>query len=169
MPAFEPEKIFAILERHHVDYVLIGGLAATLHGSNLRTGDVDVRPSRTPQNLAKLATALMELGARIRAPDSPSGLPFACDAKFLAQMELCNLTTRFGDFDVSFRPSGTDGYPDLRRHAVDFELGDLMVPTASLDDIIRSKKAAARPKDLAQLPTLRSLRRLAVKRKSAPD
>jgi len=133
--------------------------------ANLRTGDVDVCPSRTPQNLAKLAIALIELGARIRAPDSPSGLPFTCVAKLFAQMELCNLTTRFGDFDVSFRPSGTDGYPDLRRHAVAFALGSLMVPTASLDDIIRSKQAAARPKDLAQLPTLRSHGRLAAKRK----
>jgi len=158
MPVFDPEKIFEVLARHRVDYVVIGGVAATLHGSNLRTGDVDICPAKNPENLKRLASALVEVRARIRSPDAPQGIPFSCDARFFAQMELCNLTTRFGDFDVSFRPAATEGFDDLKKRSMTYDLGGVRVPTASLEDVIRSKEAAGRPKDLAQLPTLRALR-----------
>jgi hypothetical protein len=158
MPRFQPEEIFRALERHGVRYVLIGGLAATLHGSNLRTGDVDICPAADPDNLVRLAEALREMEARVRAPGATEGLRFACDAEILARTELANLTTRFGDFDLSFRPSGTDGYEDLRQGASDLDLDGLSVPTASLDDVIRSKEAAGRAKDQAHLPVLRLLR-----------
>jgi hypothetical protein len=157
VPRFQPERIFETLAKHGVDYVLIGGLAATLHGSNLRTGDADICPSRAKSNLDRLASALVEMQARVRAPDASNGLRFQCDAKFLAQMDICNLSTRFGDFDISFKPAGTSGYGDLRKNSVIYDLATVQVPTASLEDVIRSKEAAARPKDLGQLPTLRSL------------
>lgn len=159
MPRFQPEKIFETLTRHGVRYVLIGGLAATLHGSNLRTGDVDICPSKDRENLKRLASALIEMKARVRAAaDAPDGLAFHCDVKFLEQMDLCNLTTSYGDFDISYVPAGTRGYGDLSKHAVTYDLSGLQVPTASLDDVIRSKEAAGRPKDRQQLPSLRALR-----------
>jgi hypothetical protein len=95
---------------------------------------------------------------RIRAPDAPAGLAFACDAPFLAQMQMVNLITRFGDLDLSFEPSGTSGYEDLKRRAVNYDLGEgLIAPVAALEDVIRSKEAANREKDRAALPTLRAL------------
>ena len=81
MPRFDPEAILQLLERHEVRYVLIGGLAATLHGSPLRTGDADICPAATPDNLERLAAALREMEARIRSADAPGGPPFTCDAK----------------------------------------------------------------------------------------
>ena len=60
---------------------------------------------------------------------------------------MCNLTTRFGRLDVSYRSSGTRGYEDLKRDAVGFELDDLQVQAASLADVIRSKEAAGRERD----------------------
>jgi len=66
---FDPEAMLRILTDHGVQYVLIGGLAATLHGSPLRTGDVDICPSRSPENLTRLAAALRAMDARIRSPD----------------------------------------------------------------------------------------------------
>jgi hypothetical protein len=158
MAAFRPEEIFRCLDKYSVNYVLIGGLAATLHGSALRTGDVDICPARDAANLKRLAAALKHLEARIRTPDSIEGLRFACDAQFLSRVEICNLSTVFGDFVISFQPSGTTGFKDLRQRAVEFDLGGLIVPTASLDDVIRSKEAAGRPKDLHALPELRALR-----------
>lgn len=92
---------------------------------------------------------------RIRAADAPDGLLFPCDARFLGSVELLNLTTRFGDLDLSFLPSGTAGYDDLCtlcKHAVTYELDGLLVPVASLADVIRSKEAANRNKDRAALP-----------------
>lgn len=145
------------LEHQRVHFVLIGGLAATLHGSPLRTGDADICPEREPENLERLARALTALGARIRSVDAPEGLPFACDARFLSSVEIVNLTTRSGDLDVVMVPPGTGGYADLERHAVTYDLGGLRVPVAALEDLIRSKEASGRPKDAAGLPTLRAL------------
>jgi hypothetical protein len=65
-----------------------------------------------------------------------------------------NLTSPFGEFDISFVPSGTDGYKDLVRHAHVIESHGEPVPVADLDDVIRSKEAAGRPKDIVHLPIL---------------
>src|SRR5207249_6941980 len=82
-------------------------LAATLHGSPLRTGDADICPAKDAANLERLARALEAMDARVRAPDAEAGVRFACDARFLTGVELLNLTTRFGDLDIAFRPAGT--------------------------------------------------------------
>ncbi len=139
--------------------MVIGGLAATLHGSPLRTGDADVCPARDEANLDRLARALAALEARIRSVDAPDGLPFARDARFLSGVELLNLSTRAGDLDVVMVPPGTGGYDDLERRAVTFDLAGLRVRAAALEDLIRSKEATGRPKDEAALPTLKSLLR----------
>ena len=158
--SFQPAEILAALERHGVRYVVIGGLAATLHGSPLATTDADICPARDVGNLERLAAALRELRARIRTPDAPSGLPFTCDATFLSAIQVVlNLTTTFGDLDVSIVPSGTEGFDDLRRQAIEILLAGHRISVAALSDVIRSKEAANRPKDQAALPTLRLLLR----------
>ena len=160
MPRFQPEELLRVLERHSVRYVIIGGIGATLHGSPLPTRDTDICPALDDSNLASLAAALQEIDAKIRTIDSPDGVPFACDAAFLRQMKLLNLTTRFGDLDLSFEPAGTGGYAELSGRAVEYDLGEgLRVPVAALEDIIRSKEAAGRDKDRQALPTLRLLLR----------
>jgi len=163
-PRFQPEAMLRVLEHHGVHYVVIGGLAATLHGSSLRTGDADICPARDRENLARLAAALVEMNARIRAPDAPGGLPFACDAALLSSVSLLNLTTELGELDLAFQPAGTDGYEDLLRHVERYDLDGLVVPVASLEDVIRSKRAAGRAKDVAALPTLETL--LSMKKRS---
>jgi hypothetical protein len=157
IPRFQPEEILRILIELEVEFVIIGGVAGTLYGSNLRTGDLDICPRRTPVNLNRLAEALARMEPRVRADGVPGGIPFSPDGPFLEGVELLNLTTRFGDFDLSFRPIGTEGFEELWPNRVAFELDDIVVPVASLSDIIRSKEAAGRPKDREQLPTLRAL------------
>jgi hypothetical protein len=154
---FRPERILEVLAAHDVDYVMIGGLAAAVHGSDLVTGDVDITPATGDANLARLSRALDELDARIRTDDAPEGLPFAHDAKSLARGAVWNLVTNAGDLDLAMMPSGTRGYDDLKRDAI--ALAILGVPTrvAALADIIRSKEAAGREKDRAALPMLRRL------------
>lgn len=165
MPRFDPVSMLSVLERNQVDYVLIGGLAATLHGSPLRTGDADICPASDVENLERLAATLIEIEARIRSVDAPGGLAFTCDANFLQSSELLNLVTRFGDLDISFRPSGTTGYRELERSAKQYDIEGLIVPVASLADIIRSKESANREKDWQALPTLRIL----LKRTESPE
>ncbi len=156
--SFEPRELFRILNAHRVRYVVIGNLGATLYGSPLGTNDADICPARDRDNLEALAAALNEMRARIRAPGVAEGLPFACDAAFLGQMKMVNLVTAVGDLDLAFEPSGTGGYGDLSARSVVVALrGDLEVPVAALEDIIRSKEAANRDKDRLALPTLRLL------------
>lgn len=157
MPRFQPEKIFAVLLRHQVEFITIGGIAATLHGSNLRTGDLDICPSRNPENLERLAMALRHMRAKIRTEGSPEGLPVSISKELLERTALINFTTRWGDLDLSFVPSGTEGFEDLRKEAVGFELEGLVISVASLEDVIRSKQAVNRQKDREQLPTLKAL------------
>lgn len=157
MAMLRAEEMFACLDRHGVEYVLIGGLAAVLHGSPLPTVDADICPSAEHDNLVRLATALEELDARIRTPDTPEGVRFPRHATFLSGVALLNLVTRVGDLDLSFTPAGTTGYADLAARAMKVPIHGVAVPVAALEDVIRSKEAAGRPKDVRALPTLRQL------------
>lgn len=155
---FDPARLLTALTDHGVDFVLIGGLAGALHGSPAATNDADICPARAPDNLARLAAALVDLDARIRTESEPDGLTFDRSPEFLSVVDLVNTTTVAGDLDISFVPTGTDGYDDLAERSVEFDIGDARVRVASLDDIIRSKRIAGRPKDHATLPLLEALR-----------
>jgi len=143
----DPERLFTTLARHRVAYVLIGALAARLQGFPRMTADADITPSRQPDNLRRLAAALRDLEARIYTENVPEGLPFDCSAAMLERGELWNLVTAAGRLDIAFRPAGTEGFDDLARGAVRFEVygGELLA--SSLRDILRSKEAADRPQD----------------------
>lgn len=151
---FHPAEILAVLDRHGVQYVLVGGYAAQLHGAKRPTTDIDVTPATTLANLNRLAAALRDLRATIRVDDLPEGLPFDTSAEALAGVRTLNLRSPHGDLDLTFTPDGTGGYPDLIRAASTRDIAGIQVHLASLEDIIRSKRAAARPKDLRALPEL---------------
>jgi hypothetical protein len=157
MAEFDPRAIFDVLERHGVRYVVIGGVAAILHGAAHVTTDVDVVPQDARDNLERLSDALKEIHARIRVSGEPDGVPFDHSAESLARVRIWNLQTDIGDLDVTFEPSGTHGYDDLKRDAIVMRLRSGNVPVASLADVIRSKEAADRPRDRAVLPGLRAL------------
>lgn len=72
-------------------------------------------------------------------------------------MKTLNLRTPVGDIDLTFEPDGTNGYEDLVRGAQTRNVGTVQVLVASLTDVIRSKTAAGRQKDLLALPELRRL------------
>lgn len=159
MPAaLDPQCLFGVLDKHGVEYVLIGGLAAVLHGSTAMTNDADILPARDAKNLERVGAALGELDARLRVDGDPDGVPFDPHPSLIASMAMLNMTTRCGDLDLTFTPSGLDGYPGVRERAVTFEVGGLRIHVAALADIIRSKEAADRPKDHATLPILHALR-----------
>lgn len=154
---FDPTPILEALVAREVQFVVIGGFAARLHGSPLPTEDVDITPALTPENLERLSQALRDLGARVRHPDIPEGLPFAHDATSLAGSVFWNLTTAHGDLDLSFTPAGTTGFGGLASGAARLRIGAVEVAVASLADIVRSKDAANRDKDRRALPVLREL------------
>lgn len=157
MTEFQPQEILATLDRHGVRYVLIGGLAAVLHGSAHVTTGVDVVPEEAVRNLERLSAVLKELDARIRVVGEPDGVPFDHSAESLSRVRVWNFQTSKGDLDITFQPSGTHGYEDLRRDVVQMRIRGFDVPVASLADVIRSKEAAGRERDRAVLPGLREL------------
>ena len=165
--ALQPQELFDALALHHVNYVLVGGLAATLYGSSALTNDADICPDRSPENLERLAATLTDVHARLRSDADPEGVVFSPDAEFLRQVNVVNLTTRFGDFDIAFHPAGTGGYDDLAQRTIDMAIDGTVVPVASLADVIRSKEAANRPKDRATLPILYALQDEIAKRDGA--
>ena len=157
-PTFRPGEIIAALERHKVEYILIGGFAAVAHGAPHITNDIDITPKGDPDNLTRLSEALSDLGARVRGDrEGRDTFDFRHDATSLSRQAVLNLTTRVGNLDVSVVPSGTQGYDDLRRDAVEISVDGTPVRVASLADVIRSKEAANRPKDRTSLPVLRRL------------
>jgi hypothetical protein len=152
---FDPRRLLAELQRHDVEFLVVGAIAAVAHGSPIPTLDLDVTPSDDPENHERLAKALRALHAKLRLPDG-TGLDFPIDPRFLAGNQPWTLLTRYGVLDLVFVPAGTNGFADLRRDALEADLGTgAPVLVASLADVIRSKEAAGRSKDIAQLPALR--------------
>ena len=156
-PEFRPEEIFRILAEHRVRFVVVGGFAAILHGAPYVTFDVDVVPALDPTNLSALSSALTEMHARIWTNDEPEGLAFDHSGESLGRAKIWNLVTDHGRLDITFEPSGTTGFDDLRRDAVTLRVMDRPVDVASLADVVRSKQAAGRRKDEVVLPVLREM------------
>lgn len=155
-PDFQPEAILEVLARHRVECVVIGALAAYLQGSPFTTQDVDITPKIDHDNYERLSAALTELDARIRA-ENTEPVEFSHSAESLADATIWNLSTKFGDLDITTQPSGTRGYEDLRHDAITITDFGPSVKLASVADIVRSKDAAGRVKDRRMLPVLREL------------
>jgi hypothetical protein len=154
---FDPERIVRALAGHDVAYVLIGALAARLQGFPRLTADAGITPDRSRDNLVRLAAALEELEARVYTEGVPEGLPFDCSAETLDRADLWNLVTFAGRLDIAFVPAGTEGYEDLARGAIRFEVFGVDLLAASLADIVRSKEAADRPQDRQDVVVLREI------------
>jgi hypothetical protein len=148
--------IVSVLNRHRVRYVVIGAFAAIAQDAPIApTRVIDLTPEASPANLRRLSAALVDLEARVRTAGAPEGLPFDHDAASLARASMWNLICEYGEFDISFRPAGFEGgYPELAVNAHRMRIETIDVDVADLADVIRSKEAAGRPKDLRALPTL---------------
>ena len=145
------EAIVSVLDRHKVDYVMIGGIAAELHGAKIaRSLDLDVTPASSRANRERIANALTELNATLRVPGGmPDDVKVHINADWLERVTTATFNTDHGPFDLAFRPDGTDGYDDLVRSVVIVRVDARL---ASLEDIVRSKTAAGRTKDELTLP-----------------
>jgi hypothetical protein len=153
---FDPLEVFLTLDRHGVRFVVIGGVGARLFGSPTVTRDTDICYDRRPENLERLSHALADLEVRLRGVEEDA--PFILDARTLAAGDHFTFTSRAGDVDVLGRPAGVGGFDELDRQAVPFDLGDFTVRVASIEDLIRMKRAAGRPKDLIEVEVLAAVR-----------
>jgi predicted nucleotidyltransferase len=157
-PPLDAGEILHRLVERGVDFVVIGGIAAVLHGSARNTFDLDICFATDDVNLAALADVLLALGARLKGVEEE--VPFVPDARTLRQVDLLTLVTSLGELDVLARPPGAPPYAELRRRADRYDLGGFNVLVASVDDLIAMKETARRAKDLLDIEELEAIKRL---------
>ena len=138
-----------------VDFILIGGMAAILHGAARVTFDVDVLYLRSRENIERLATALAPYRPSLR--ETPPGLPFTWDAKTIRSGLNFTLTTELGDIDLFGEVTGGETYTDLSPHSFEVEAFGVHFKCIDLPTLIRIKEAADRPKDREAIAELRVL------------
>jgi hypothetical protein len=148
-PPLQLGILLQALEKHAVEFIVIGGIAGLAHGSSYPTYDLDVVYAREAPNLKRLAAALRELGVRLRG--APEDLPFQVDAETLANGSNFTFTTEFGHFDILGEVDGVRDYESLRATAETERLEGVTVRIASIDHMISMKRAANRPKDQLML------------------
>jgi hypothetical protein len=151
--------VLSVLREHGVEFVVIGGFAVILHGVERATKDVDIVPEQSPENLARLWTALEALEARPRELTEfrPEELPMPFSLQGLIEGGgNWVLDTRLGRLDVMQWVSGIDSYEELRAGAdteATPEAGEILF--AGLDDLLAMKRAAGRDQDLMDITALR--------------
>jgi predicted nucleotidyltransferase len=154
-PSLKLRALVETLDRHAVDFIVIGGVAGIIHGSSYTTYDFDVLYARDDKNLERTAAALEELGVTLRG--APPDLPFQLDARTLAAGSNFTFDSKYGSFDILGHADGMRDYEAMRADATREELWGVWIRAASIDDLIRMKRAAGRPKDKAMAEELIAL------------
>ncbi len=150
------EKAITSLAANNVDFVIVGGVAITLHASGYITRDLDFCYSREKGNLERIVKALSPFDPKPR--NWPDGLPFTFDQRTLGNGTNFTFETTVGDMDLLGEVKGIGDYSDAVARSVPFELYGVEVRAFDLEALIDSKKAADRPKDHLVLPELHALR-----------
>jgi hypothetical protein len=142
----------------HVDFILVGGVAATVHGAARLTLDVDVVYSRRTENIARLSAALADHKPYLRG--APPGLPFQWDASTIERGLNFSLSTSLGDLDLFGEIVGGGTYEALLPRTVVLNVFGNSCRCLTLEALIAVKRAAGRPKDLEAIAELESIRDL---------
>jgi hypothetical protein len=138
-----------------VEFVVIGGLSATLHGSARVTFDLDICYSRSNANLKRLVAALAQFHPRPQG--FPEGLPFIWDETMLRNTTVLTLQTDTGEIDLLAEVAGLGAWEEVKAGAILVDAFDRKIAILDLPSLIKAKRAAGREKDLAALPELESL------------
>ena len=151
--------VLGALEDAGVESIVVGGLAATVHGAARLTQDVDFVYSREPRNIERLVEALRPHSPYLRGV--PEGLPFEWSAATIAHGLNFTLTTAIGDIDLLGEITGGGDFQALLPHTIEVEIFGHRCRCLDLPALIRAKRASGRPKDLealAELETILALR-----------
>lgn len=150
------QEVLETLVRHQVELIIVGGVAATVHGSARVTQDLDLVYARNEANLVRLIAALR--GRRPYPRGAPPGLPFRWDVDTLRSGLNFTLTTDLGDLDLLGEIPGGGAYEDLLPHTLEVEAYGLRCRCLDLETLIRVKRAAGRPRDLEAIAELLVIR-----------
>jgi predicted nucleotidyltransferase len=150
-----------------VDFVVVGGVAGGIHGSPFATNDLDVCYATSHANMTRISKLLGAWAAYPRGWEP--GLPFTTDARTLKTTPILTLRTAEGDLDLLDRVDGVGTYTEVFESSEEVTAFGIRFRVLTLDALIRARRASARPKDLAQLPTLEALAELKSSDTSSPD
>ena len=148
-------SLLILLTGAHVEFVIVGGAAATAHGSARLTQDLDVVYSRNLENISRLAQALAPHKPYLRG--APPGLPFIFDEKTIRSGLNFTLTTNLGAIDLLAEITGGGMYEDLLPYSIRLRLYGVECLCLGLERLIHVKRAAGRPKDLEVLAELETI------------
>jgi hypothetical protein len=148
------EGLLQTLHRAGVEFILVGGMAAIVHGAARLTFDLDIVYKRSPDNYPRLVAALANIDPYLRG--APPGLPFRWDAETIARGLNFTLITRLGAIDILGEIAG-GGYDELFPYVEPIEAFGIQVPCLRLDKLIEVKRAAGRPKDYEAISELEAL------------
>lgn len=139
-----------------VQFVVVGGVAAGLHGSARVTFDLDICYDPAADNRERLAAVLKRWKASLRGVEP--GLPFELDARALAVSHVLTLTSALGDVDIMDSLEGIGAFPRVLANSVEMDVGDgLRCRVLSLRALVKVKRTVRRRKDIDQLPELEAL------------
>jgi hypothetical protein len=153
-------EILSRLHDSHVDFVIVGGVAATLHGGSRVTFDLDIVPSLAPRSWTAVVELLWSLGARPRIPEP---LERICDVEQIRRwqdekgMLALNFRTPDGSVEVDLLVSEGGRFEALRGRAVPVTLEGRTFLVASIDDLVAMKQQAGRPQDLLDITQLKDI------------
>ncbi|MGQ0732158.1 MAG: hypothetical protein ACT4QD_00730 [Acidobacteriota bacterium] len=147
--------LIRVLSGAGVDYIIVGGVAAGLHGALRTTVDLDVVYARQPDNIARLVAALAPHQPYLRG--APPGLPFRLDLETIQRGLNFTLTTKLGDLDLLGEVAGGGGFDQLIASAEPIQLEGFRCWVVSLPTLIALKRAAGRGKDREALAELEAL------------
>jgi predicted nucleotidyltransferase len=148
-------RLLAALHDAGVNFVVVGGFAATAHGSAHVTVDLDVVYSRAPENIVRLSHALEPLDPYLRG--APPGLPFRFDPATIERGLNFTLRTSAGDLDLLGEATGGGTYEALLPRSERLQLFGRETLIVDLETLIRLKRAAGRPKDLERIAELEAI------------
>ena len=153
--------ILSQLHDHHVDFVIVGGVAAALHGSPRVTFDLDVVPSLAPDSWSAAVELLWSLGARPRIPEPLDRIRDVEQVRRWQHekgMLALNFRTPDGSTEVDLLVSESHQFEGLRQRAAKVTIGARTFLVASIDDLISMKERAGRPQDLLDVAKLKDIK-----------
>jgi len=147
--------LLKLLTENEVEFIIVGGAAATAHGSARLTIDLDVVYKRSRSNIERVVNALSDIKPYLRG--APPGLPFDWSVETLEKGLNFTLITTLGALDLLGEIVGGGGYDQLLPHTINIEVAGVLCQCLGVEGLIKAKRAAGRPKDLEVVAELEQI------------